>query len=176
MNVRRAEASDAPAMASLHVRAWQWAYRGLLADAYLDALTDTVDRRARFWRTVLSAPHSSTRVWVAEAAGRIVGFASVGPSRDPDAGPATAELYAIYVEPAAVGTGTGRALLAHAVGGMRLEGYAAATAWVLEGNVRARRFYRLAGWRVDGMTKAETEGGVEFREFRIRLDLASRPS
>src|SRR5579884_753846 len=33
--VRRATFRDAGAIAALHVRSWQWAYRGLLPDAYL---------------------------------------------------------------------------------------------------------------------------------------------
>jgi RimJ/RimL family protein N-acetyltransferase len=39
------------------------------------------------------------------------------------------------------------------------EGYREAILWVLEGNERARRFYAVAGWTVDGADKTEHIGG-----------------
>ena len=47
-------------------------------------------------------------IWVAEAEGRIVGFAAVGPSRTGDD---SGELYAIYVLPEAWGTGAASQLM-----------------------------------------------------------------
>ena len=37
--MRRAVEGDAAAIAAVHVRAWQVAYRGIVADAILDGLT-----------------------------------------------------------------------------------------------------------------------------------------
>jgi hypothetical protein len=38
LSVRAATPDDAAAVAGVHVRSWQAAYRGLIADAYLDGL------------------------------------------------------------------------------------------------------------------------------------------
>ncbi|PLV45124.1 hypothetical protein X011_24520 [Mycobacterium tuberculosis variant microti OV254] len=47
IRVRRAVAADAPEVVRVHVRSWQWAYRGLLAQDYLDGL-DPQGWTARF--------------------------------------------------------------------------------------------------------------------------------
>jgi GNAT superfamily N-acetyltransferase len=87
---------------------------------------------------------------VAEVDGRIVGFASFGPSRDEDASDRTGEVPAIYLDPAVLGTGVGRELFEAATTALRDAGFAHATLWVLEANAPARRFYEKAGWAWDG--------------------------
>jgi GNAT superfamily N-acetyltransferase len=151
--IREATPADAPAIASIHVRAWQSAYRGQLSDEYLDALNvaDRVERQ----RMILAEPREGWRTLVAEKEGRILGFAVTGPSEDGDADPKTGEVYAIYLEPSRVGTGIGRVLFEHAVSDLRERGFATATLWVLETNERARRFYEVAGWKPDGTTSGE---------------------
>lgn len=47
VKVRAALPADAFAVAEVHVRSWQLGYRGLLPDAYLDALRPA-DRAARY--------------------------------------------------------------------------------------------------------------------------------
>jgi len=97
--VRRAVAADVPAIADVHVRAWRAAYRGLVADEVLDRLT--VEGRARTWDELLAAEGEAPGTTVAEVDGAIAGFCTiVTPSRDDDAPPGTAEIPAIYVDPA----------------------------------------------------------------------------
>jgi hypothetical protein len=43
--------------------------------------------------------------------------------------------------------------------------------WVLEGNERAERFYRAAGWVHDGARKTEVFQGAEIPEVRYRKPL-----
>ena len=62
----------------------------------------------------------------------VIGFASVGPSRDEHE---VGELYAIYVDPDAWSTGAGRALIERAEERLR-DDYPEATLWVLEDNPR----------------------------------------
>lgn len=83
----------------------------------------------------------------------------------------TGEVYAIYLVPAAWSTGTGRALMDAALGGLRAAGYRRVVLWVLAGNARARRFYDKAGFAPDGTTNILTGlGGVE--ELRYARPLA----
>jgi GNAT superfamily N-acetyltransferase len=169
--VRCADVSDAAAIAALHVRAWQWAYAGLIPTAYLDSLSARLPDRERVWQARLGQPAPAASTWVAEHAERIVGFASIGRSRDADATAETGEVGALYLEPAVVGTGVGRALFARAADELRRLGFRIATLWVLETNARARRFYEAAGWRSDGASKTENIGGVDVVELRYRSDL-----
>jgi GNAT superfamily N-acetyltransferase len=146
--VRAARPADARPVAEVHVASWRHAYRGLLPDEYLERLS--VDDREAMWFGAFADPEPKSGVFVAEVDGRIVGFASFGPSRDEDVPDGTGEVPAIYVEPAALGTGMGRELFEAATLALRRAGFAKATLWVLEANALARRFYEKAGWAWDG--------------------------
>jgi len=153
VRIREGEPRDAEAIAAIHVRSWQEAYRGQLTDEYLDGLK--VEDRLEMHRYALAQPPPEYRMWVAEEGDRILGFAVTGRSEDADADERTAELYAIYLEPDRVGTGLGRSLFEHAVGDLRDRGFRTVTLWVLETNAEARRFYETAGWSTDGATTSE---------------------
>jgi hypothetical protein len=90
---RNATPDDALAVATVHVRAWQEGYRGLVDDAYLDALRPE-DRAARYDLAASDPACPSTIVAVAD--GVVCGFASVGPCRDADAH--TGQLLALHVD------------------------------------------------------------------------------
>src|SRR5262245_38716123 len=172
VTIRLGSEADAPAVAGIHVRAWRWAYRGLLPDDFLDALGTSLERREAFWRGRFGPEAAEERLWVAEVDGRVVGFSHTRPSQEADATPDTAELTTIYLEPEVVGTGIGRALFTLAVEDLRRRGFRAITLWMLDSNARARRFYEIAGWRPDGAAKTDTVRGVELREVRYRIDLS----
>jgi ribosomal protein S18 acetylase RimI-like enzyme len=169
MRIREAETRDAEAIAGVHVRAWQGAYRGQLTDDYLDGLS--AEERLPTTRAMIEQGSPELRVWVAEEDGAVAGFAVTGPSEDADADPKTAELYAIYLEPERVGTGFGLELFRHAMRDLRSRGFTAATLWVLETNDRARRFYETAGWTPDGTSTSERVDCEMRPTMRYRVDL-----
>ena len=125
--IREAEPKDARDIAEIHVRSWRAAYRGQLADDFLDGLN--VEDRLEMHRLALENPPAEYRMWVAEEEGRTIGFAVTGKSEDADADERTAEVFAIYLDPDRVGTGLGRTLFAHAVEDLRGRGYSSATLW-----------------------------------------------
>lgn len=169
--IRPATLADVPALAEVHVRSWQWAYRGQLPDEYLDRMPDTLEQRIEARRAELAHLPPEHRWWVVEWDGQLVGFAITEPGRDDDAPPLTGEVRAIYLAQAAAGKGIGRALFAHAVADLRARGYQRAPLWVLESNARARRFYEVAGWRPDGARKTEERPGALLREVRYAIAL-----
>jgi GNAT superfamily N-acetyltransferase len=173
--VRPATPADSDAIGLVHVRSWQSAYRGKIPQDYLDGLDPA--HRSQVWRSVLEQAQSSrggVLVAVAESGG-IAGFASFGPSRDGDTDPrVTGEVFAIYADPDAWGTGAGRALMDSAVAELARAGYADAILWVLDGNDRARRFYALAGWAEDGARKTDGSRGFHITEVRYRTTLRHR--
>jgi ribosomal protein S18 acetylase RimI-like enzyme len=167
MEVRRATAADAAAIETIRVNGWRVAYRHVLPVDELDAMVIDATR----WRSRLEKPPAGWSTAVAVNGDLVVGFASIGPSRDEQG---IGELYAIYVDPAHWSTGAGRSLLDWGEAQLRSE-YAEATLWVLEENPRARRFYERAGWAPDGARKAEVRWGVRAPEVRYRKRLAGRP-
>ena len=88
------------------------------AAAELDALPIDATR----WRDRLESPRRAGRPSSPSCDSEIVGFASIGPSRDEQG---LGELYALYVEPSAWSQGDGRALIARAEEQLR-QTYAAA--------------------------------------------------
>jgi GNAT superfamily N-acetyltransferase len=166
MLVRAATGADAEQIARVQERGWQVAYRHVFPAAEL--------RRGGFiqasrWRDRLDHPPPGWSTFVAERDGLVVGFTSVGPSRDERG---LGELYAIYVDPDEWSTGAGRALIERAEEQLRGD-YEEVTLWVLEQNPRARRFYEHAGWAEDGERKAEARWGVRAPEVRYRKRFTS---
>ena len=138
--VRPAEVDDAAAIAGIHVDTWRTAYRGMLPDDFLDSLDEAgyEDR----WRRTIS--ESSNKVFVAEGARGVIGFASGGRERAGEDGYG-GELYAIYVLREAQGRGHGRRLVQAVVGGLRELGLTDMIVWVLRDNAAARKFYQRLG-------------------------------
>jgi GNAT superfamily N-acetyltransferase len=156
--IRLATPDEAEAVARVHVETWQAAYTHVFPAEALAGL-EVADR---------AEMHRRRPPLVAEVDGRIVGFVSVGPSRDEGA---DGELYAIYVHPDHWGTGVGRALIVAGEKRMRELGYKDVLLWVLEDNPRARRFYEAAGWTTDGTTRPIEVLGVEVPEIRYTKSL-----
>jgi GNAT superfamily N-acetyltransferase len=162
--VRPAVPEDAHDVARVHVRSWQAAYRGLIAQEYLDSLTPEVwASRYTFGRMGIRLP--STLVAVDGAT--ICGLATTGLCRDEDLSN-FGELIAIYVDPAYMRAGVGRLLITAARERLRGVGVIAASLWVLDGNLRARRFYERDGWRFDGTRRTRTYGNARVEEVRYR--------
>jgi ribosomal protein S18 acetylase RimI-like enzyme len=161
--VRSADIDDAAAIASVHVRAWQAAYRHIFGAA-LDTLS--LEARERMWRGWLGRPEAL--VLCAEQGGAVVGFASVGAAVD-DA--AMGELYALYLLPEAWGSGLAPLLADAAVAALAANGFSEAVLWVLEDNPRARRFYERTDWVADGGARIGEHLGVATPELRYRRTL-----
>ena len=138
MRLRAATPGDADAVARVHVQAWRETYAAILPQEDLDALD--VAERAALWRGLAARP--DRRVAVAEAEGRVVGFACAGPGREAIEG-YPGEIMALYVLRAHQGRGAGRALLGDALAWLGTPAYL----WVLAANP-SRGFYERMGGRV----------------------------
>jgi ribosomal protein S18 acetylase RimI-like enzyme len=169
--LRPAVVADAASIARVHIESWQSAYRGQLPDRYLDELNEELPRRTEFWRTHISTPPEKVEIWVTGNALSVEGFVAFGPARHAEKTP-VAEIYAIYVHPRFWNEGVGRSLFVHAMSRLTSLGWSEAVLWVLESNARARRFYEIAGWIVDGSSKTETlPGKIELQEVCYRKTL-----
>lgn len=160
--IRPAALSDVDELARVQVDTWRAAYRGILADRYLDSLH--VDSRVRWWERFL---RDGAVVHVAEVDGDVVGFCSVGASDDRGWG----EVFALYVHPSRWEKGHGGRLIEAGEGSLRREGFSRALLWVLRSNDRARAFYERRGWRLGKPFRVEEIGGVQVSEVRYETSL-----
>lgn len=173
MQIAAATPDDCPAIAGVHVQAWQHAYRHLLRPAYLDGLS--VDRREAAWRQVLAEGRSE--LLVARVEGRVAGFASFGACRDDDAPPGRGELWALYASPHVWTQGVGLALWRAAATRLAACGFHEASLWVLAGNARAIRFYDTVGFAADASSAKQFDlGGALVREVRYIARLQPAPA
>ena len=164
MLLRPAQPDDALAVARVHVRAWQAGYRGLLPDAYLDALR--AEDRARRYTFDLIAP-DRPHTLVAADGDAILGFATTLPAPDL---PGTGELAALHVDPSAWRRGIGTALITAARARLLDLGFATAIVWVMAGNRRAEQFYLADGWLLDDARRTDEVWGAQVDELRYRRE------
>ena len=165
IDLRVAGLEDIPAIVAVQARSWQASYRGLVDDEYLDnlPLLDWIES----WRAHFFGAAGETSCVLAEAEGRVVGFASVGAPGEPAGLQAsTGELHTIYMDAAYQGLGLGRRLLDWALDNLRSRGYTSAVLWVLEGNQRGIRFYEAAGWTADGARATDCWGAASVPRVR----------
>ncbi len=173
--IRDAGPADAGRLAEIHAISWQAAYRGLLADAFLDGLTPTT--RLDWWTARLARVPPRWAVLVVEDETGVTGFATTGHCDDndrrvPDAG----ELFAMYLDPVYWGRGCGRTLLLAAEARLRADAYLDVSLWVLAENLRARQFYERGGWRTDGGEQKMVIGLDAVTALRYLRDLSQRPA
>lgn len=167
--IRPATSDDVLAIATIHVASWQHAYRGVLPDDALDAMTP--DDRLPMWIHFLAAPQPRGHVGVASMDGTVVGFYSIGPSNEGDPGDVKM-LYTIYMVPALMGMGIGRALIADAERRMRALGASAGVLRVITANAGTRRFYERCGWSAEpDSVRIEDAWGQQVQTIRYTKTL-----
>lgn len=170
LSVRSATPNDAVAIAHVHVESWRSTYAGIVPDAYLAGLDETL--RVKLWQEWLIG---GAVVLVSERKSEIVGFAHAGPIREPIK-TADAEVYSLYLLKEAQNRGIGRALLSGAAAILRQKGFNSLGLWVLERN-RARAFYERCGGRLAASKVIEIGGShlMEVAYWWPNLDLLSQP-
>jgi len=165
VTIRPAAEDDAAGIAQVHVRSWQEAYEGIVPEAYLASLD--VEQRAREWATYLrEGPSDQVLTWVAVSGVRLIGFVTVGPSRDEDAARGDREIYSIYLDPGTWGHGVARDLMRTVIDAVGAK--TPISLWVLADNERARHFYRRHGFQADGVDRYDDVGGESLLEVRYR--------
>ena len=178
VTIRPAVPTDALAIATVRVDAWRTTYRGMIPDAYLAAMK--VEESKALWERVLTAAPNTTNTFVAEVAGRIVGFASGMMLAEPKHG-LDAELTAVYLAADAQRAGIGRRLVAAVAAAQRAHGAQGLIAWVIAANKAARAFYERLGAEIlveqaftwDGMDLVEA--GYGWRDLPALAAAGGKP-
>jgi len=146
--VRPATPDDAEAIESVRIATWKACYRGIVPDAYLDALSVKSSRVVQM-RQAIDRADAGVRV-VAVAGSRIVGMGIAGPPEDDRLPGGFGEVFAVYVLSEWQGRGLGRALLQRLTSGLIALGYHRAILWTLRDRLPTLRFYEANGWELDG--------------------------
>ena len=167
VSLRAATAKDKGNVADVHVRSWQFGYQGLIPEDVL-ARMKPEDRAKRY--TFGDGDATSPLTIVATEGEDIRGFVTLGQSRDVNSSH-VGEIFALYVDPDFWGQGVGRRLILNARTYLREMSFTIANLWVLEGNLRAIRFYERDGWSSEGLSREEVHWGVAVNEIRFTRSL-----
>jgi len=172
-SVRLARESDAPAVGLVQAAVWREAYAAVLP-AEVVATFEPPAFTAVWRRSLASPPEGVYRLLVACAGEQVVGFASTGPSQDPDASPLTGEVTALGVHPDARRAGHGSRLLNAAVDTLRGAGAEDVSAWVLATDEPTRAFLDRSGLHPDGAfrDRVVSPDGDTAREVRLTASIA----
>lgn len=172
--IREATPADAAELARVHVSVWQSTYRGIMPDAFLDALTPR--QREPYWTQILSADDPPMlRLVLAAEDGMLGGFLTAGAPQNLPAGGASSyrgEVYSLNILPSLQGRGFGRRLLVHAALWLAERRMTPFYLWVLADNVNARDFFELLGGMPSGQ-RVETIGGARLAKMAYQFINAS---
>ncbi len=166
--VRLALVAEANQIAACQRRAWGADLDPRIAELVLaTSLTDSTHA----WAAAIQRPPlAQFRVLVAlDPAGKVRGFAAIGPSPDPDTSDQTDALVAEFViDPDSRGVGHGSRLLHATVETLQADGFTRATCWLPSTADGLRKFLESSGWAADGAHREiGTDNGESIREVRL---------
>jgi GNAT superfamily N-acetyltransferase len=152
MKIRNAQPEEAKEISALAMRSKAyWGYSEEFMKACRDELTVTAER----------INSNDLHYMVAEQGSQLLGYYAIEKCAEEGY-----ELEALFVEPAHIGTGVGKALIEHAknavleLGGKTL---------IIQGDPNAERFYRAAGGKLIGMRESASISGRSLPLFIIEL-------
>jgi ribosomal protein S18 acetylase RimI-like enzyme len=141
IEIRRAKASDAQAVADTHDEAWRTAYQGIIPGNELDKL---ISRRGPDWWD--SAIRKGSRITILQFGDNVAGYANYGRNRARSL-TYDGEVYELYLRPEYQGLGFGRRLFTAARKDLLQTGLRSLVVWALSDNEPAVEFYRALGGR-----------------------------
>ena len=158
--IRKAEKEDVRQIAEICVEDWKKAYRGIIADDFLDSksVDQQYELEIRRYQHFLVAADGEL----------ILGYAWLQTTEEE---PADCEIVALYVRYASRRNGIGKLLMQHAIRHFRETGKKRMIIWCLKGNVESRRFYEKAGGK-EFRTGFHNWGGKEYEMISYLYDIA----
>lgn len=168
--IRRATIKDVQQLAKVNLDSWTEAYRHLLPDIELDALTP--ETLTETWHQHLTNSLSRSDTWVVTEFNSVLAYSRFYPSVDSDDDPEkVATIGSIYVLPDLWRKGLGGRLISVVLDAIKKYGFTEATLHVLAGNQRARRFYERGGWVLHPQNSISNimEGSAPKLRYRKRL-------
>ncbi|GGP24665.1 GNAT family N-acetyltransferase [Silvimonas amylolytica] len=149
--IRPANVADAPAIAAIHIAAWQAAYKQIIEPGFLASMN--LEARIQRWQHNLTC---GSGYLVSTLDHELTGW--VGYGADNEVPPDCGAIRGLYIAPAHWRDGHGQALLAAALQALRQQGWRHAGLVVLQANQMARAFYEKHGFVTDGITQAHQVG------------------
>lgn len=165
--IRYATIEDAANLGIIHSEASLLAFKNIIPNQNL--LNDfSIERRTNRFINELSEDSPKTIIIFED--NEPAGFLSYGTCRFENNHKDIIEIWRIYVKPKYWGCSIAEELMNWAIRTLNLENFTNVELWVLEENIRARRFYEKVGFKPDH-THQIINMGKELKELRYTLVL-----
>ena len=157
MEIRKVvKTDDFNAISRIYALSWKEAYKNIVPQQYLDDISENN------WADKLR--NSSYDAYIIIENGIYIGTSSICAARDKEMG-GWGEIISIYLLPEYFGKGYGKPLFDNSVNALKNMGYDKIYVWVLEQNMRARKFYEKNGFSLLDK-KLINIGGKDLPEVR----------
>lgn len=161
VKIRKAVVTDASAIATINIKTWKVAYKGIIPQVYLDSLSIN-DKIPRWAKAINDLKKNRRELFVAEIfnlnGSEIVGFSMGGPSHFEDF-KIDGDLHAIYVLPKYWKQGIGTLLFNAVIKFFISMKYKTMIIWALKENSACNFYKKLGG--IPKFHKTLTYGGKE---------------
>lgn len=168
--IRKTKFNDLIKVSEIVISSWKTAYRGIIADEYLDSLTVEQNYQKRV------NDYNENNFVVAELNGEIVGFCrfrfeNVYNEKFPEI---DCELCALYVKPDYKGKGIGKKLINYVINNCKSNGYKKMILWCFKDNYPSRMFYEKTGG-IYGGEDVIVRGDKPYKKVCYIYDLEKLP-
>lgn len=165
LSIKYVSIEDLDTLANVHSESLRAAYKDIVPDDIINNSFSFERRRVGFTRELeKKTPFNA----IAFDGDNPVGLLSFGDSRHIDVDEDTIELWRIYLLPQYWGSGFGEELFSWGINEIRARGYKKVILWVLEENLRARRFYEKNDFAFTGQKQEEEMGKIISEMLYIR--------
>lgn len=163
MEIRHIQRNDDRlAISRIYEESWKFAYKDIIPKTYLESIP------AGRWAPNIEKEGMNTLVLIED--GMFIGTSSYCKSRFSDFSD-LGEIVSIYLLPQYIGKGYGKLLLNAVKEELGQLGFNEIFLWVLEDNLRARKFYEKAGFTTSGNYLNDNIGGKDLRELQYKYIL-----
>lgn len=162
----KATIKNAPEMGYIHACSWQKAYHNIIPESIIN--TFTAEQRTQVFEQALKT--RTEEYYLFQVDDLPAGIALLYKSHEDMSASDEGEIYAIYFHPDYWGTPATQLGFQFCIERLKELGYRQIHIWVLEENLRARKFYEKNGFTFDGKTQ-EIIIGKPLLEIRYSMDV-----
>lgn len=158
MEIRKINSTDnLEEISNIYTRSWKTAYREIVPQDYLDALKENQ------WVGILSDNKYDSFVIIDKD--KYIGTSAVCDARDEQMS-GYGEIVSLYLLPEYFGEGYAEPLFSYVINNLLEKGYSRIYLWVLERNIRARKFYEKYGFHKNGDTLQMEISGEKLTDIK----------
>ena len=152
-NIFKANLENSNEIARLVKNGWNAAYKGLIADEYLENMNE--DKMAINWKESIKKEESM--IYVYKDDNEILGVIRFGKAEDTSL-KNVGEVLVLYIKPEEKRKGIGTKLFTFAKNELIKQGYKEMVIWCLKGNMQGINFYKKMGGKHIGEREYEIRG------------------